>query len=263
MKHLMLVMCVLAGCSPERASSTDGTMGLEGPAGPAGPAGATGSQGPAGPQGQTGLQGAAGPTGAAGPAGNAGAAGATGPAGAMGLQGAAGPQGLPGATGSPGATGLQGPAGPKGATGAAAPVAMVFDKFNNQLGILLSATPGAMSYIARGDVLTGVPDGSIVSTAPETINTGAVYYTNNDCTGVSVSPTANGYVPMANFIYHGHQDRLYTADLAITYSSIVVQSYSLGTSTCTLVNFGTPAHALLWVGNGNPPASLPWHVVLQ
>ena len=140
---------------------------------------------------------------------------------------------------------------------------MVYDKLNNRLGILLSATPGAETYIAKGDVMTNLPDGSIVSVAPQTINQGAVYYTNNDCTGVAVSPSYNGYVPLSTYVYHGAQDRLYTADVAVTYASIVVQSYSLGLLACTVVSFGSPAHALTWVGNGNPPLSLPWHIVLQ
>jgi len=237
-----------------------GDPGMVGPAGPQGPAGPSGPQGAAGAQGPQGLQGAQGAVGAQG------AAGAQGPQGLQGLQGATGAQGPQGATGAQGPQGVAGPQGPRGLTGVtgaqgpAGPEPIVFSVNNVQLGVLLSAMPGNEMYVALGDSYTLVPDGSIVSMART-----KVWYANNDCTGQAYAVETNGYEPIAQFVYVGYFNVMYTAATArASATPLALGSYSVGATTCTALNVPGYAHTATSVGSAvDPTATLPWHVVLQ
>lgn len=253
---IVSVLFGIMGCASERAPGTPGEMGsagLVGPTGPQGPAGPQGVQGPAGPTGPQGAQGPAGPTGAQGPAGSAGAAGTQGPAGAMGLTGPQGPIGAQGPTGATGAKGATGAAGARG------PAAIVFSTSNVQLGILLSATPGSEAYLSFNDGLTLVNDGLIVPMARQ-----KVWYTNNDCTGTPYVAETFGYEPIAQVVYVGFNNAMFTASTTVFAASLVVQSFSTGGGGCTVQSIAPKVHALTSVGTPTDLAtSLPWHVVVQ
>lgn len=257
---IVLLSLAVAGCSSEGSTGSMGEMGSAGAQGPAGPAGPAGPQGP---KGDTGAIGAQGPQGPQGPAGNT---GAQGPSGAIGPQGAQGPQGPMGLQGLQGAIGATGAVGPKGATGAtgpagpAGPGVIVTTGNGLQLGFLLSAMPNNEAYVAFGDQYTLVPDGTVV-----TIARAKVWYTNNDCTGTPYAVEAFGYEPIAQYLYVGLGNALFTASTSRAFASAtVVQSYSMGGGACTAQSISAFVHAMTSVGSPtDPAASMPWHVGIQ
>lgn len=255
MRNIIIVSVLIGivGCASDPstgASGDTGSAGSQGPAGPQGSMGVQGAQGPAGPQGAQGIQGVAGLPGTAGAQGPAGVTGAAG------TQGPAGPMGLPGA---PGTQGVAGAAGTKGATGARGPAAIVYSANNVQLGVLLSATPGSEAYLSLGDELTLVSDGLIVPMARQ-----KVWYTNNDCTGTPFVAETFGYEPIAQIVYMGFDNALFTASTTLFSASLVVQSFSTGGGSCTAQSIAPRVHALTSVGTPTDlAATMPWHVVVQ
>ncbi len=260
---VVLSLVVAAACSSTGTEGPMGTMGSAGAMGSVGAQGPAGPQGPAGAQGPAGPQGPAGAMGAQGPAGSVGATGAQGPAGAqgpIGLTGAQGAQGPIGMTGAQGVQGPQGPAGAQGVQGALGPHVNVTSANGVQLGILLSATPGNEMYVSKGDVYTLVPDGLIIPMARE-----KVWYVNNDCTGTPYAVETMGYEVIAQYVYVGEGNVLYTAATARAFSTpTVVQSYSTGGATCTAQSVSWYLHAMTSVGSPiDPTASMPWHIAIQ